>query len=101
MGEWKKCSVLQYTTFSVSEVAQEPFNVGIYNASFFKNVRVTITRWDPAVKAPVDLSGLQFIGGYQGLAAANSFVHPFCNDTRVGIQDIFTTAIPSAQPGAD
>jgi hypothetical protein len=62
---------------------------------------VTTTRWDPAVKAPVDLSGLQFIGDYQGLAAANSFVHPFWNDTRVGIQDIFTAAIPSAQSGAD
>jgi len=48
-----------------------------HGASFLKNVRVTTTSWDPAVKAPVDPSGLQFIGDYQGLAADNNFVHPF------------------------
>jgi hypothetical protein len=68
--------------------------------SFLKSVRVTTMSWDPAVKAPIDPSGLQFIGDYQGLAADNSFVHPFWNDTRTGIQDIFTAAVPSVQVGA-
>ena len=68
--------------------------------SFLKNVRMTTRGWDPAVKAPIDPSGLQFIGDYQGLAADNSFAHPFWNDTRTGIQDIFTAAVASAQASA-
>jgi hypothetical protein len=67
-------------------------------ASFLKNVRVTTQSWDPAVDAPIDGSGLQFIGDYQGLAADDHFVHPFWNDTRTGAQEIFTAALPSAQP---
>ncbi len=75
----------------------QSINAGV---SFLKNIRVTTTSWDPAVKAPVDSNGLQFIGDYQGLAADSSFVHPFWNDTRTGIQDIFTAAVPSAQRSA-
>ena len=69
-----------------------------HGASFFKNVLLTTQSWDPAVRAPVDESGLQFIGDYQGLAADNLFVHPIWNDTRTGDQELFTAAVPSAQP---
>jgi len=44
----------------------------------------------------VNSGGSQFIGDYQGLAADNLFVHPFWNDTRTGLQEIFTAAVPSA-----
>jgi hypothetical protein len=67
-------------------------------ASFLPNVRVTSQSWDPTVDAPVDGSGLQFIGDYQGLAASNQFALPFWNDTRTGSQEIFTALVPSAQP---
>ena len=67
-------------------------------ASFLPNVRVTSQSWDPAVDAPVDGSGLQFIGDYQGLAVSNQFALPFWNDTRTGSQEIFTALVPSAQP---
>jgi hypothetical protein len=69
-----------------------------HGLSFLKNARVTTQSWDPAVDAPVDDNGLQFIGDYQGLAADNQFVHPFWNDTRTGSQQIFTAAVPSALP---
>lgn len=69
-----------------------------HGSSFLRNVRVTTQSWDPAVKAPFDDGGLQFIGDYQGLASDNLFVHPFWNDTRTGDQEIFTAAVPSAQP---
>ncbi|HLH62944.1 MAG TPA: hypothetical protein VKV20_14780 [Ktedonobacteraceae bacterium] len=65
--------------------------------SFLKNIRVTTQSWDPAVDAPVDENGLQFIGDYQGLSSDDHFVHPFWNDTRTGRQEIFTAAIPSAE----
>jgi hypothetical protein len=68
-----------------------------HGTSFLKNLRITTRSWNPAVDAPVDEYGSQFIGDYQGLAADNSFVHPFWNDTRTGSQEIFTAAIPSAQ----
>lgn len=68
-------------------------------ASFLPNLRVTTQSWDPAVGAPVDENGLQFIGDYQGLSADDLFVHPFWNDTRTGRQEIFTAAVPSARPG--
>jgi len=67
-----------------------------HGASFLPNVRVTTQSWDPAVNAPVNSSGSQFIGDYQGLAADNLFVHPFWNDTRTGFQEIYTAAVPSA-----
>ncbi|TME09352.1 MAG: exo-alpha-sialidase, partial [Chloroflexi bacterium] len=66
-------------------------------ASFLKNVCVTTQSWDPAVDAPIDRSGQQFIGDYQGLAADNHFVHLFWNDTRTGKQEIFMAAVPSAR----
>ncbi|HEY6407838.1 MAG TPA: hypothetical protein VIY29_10270, partial [Ktedonobacteraceae bacterium] len=66
--------------------------------AFLKNVRVTTQSWDPAVDAPIDGSGQQFIGDYQGLAADDHFVHPFWNDTRTGRQEIFTAAVASARP---
>lgn len=66
--------------------------------SFLKNIRVTTQSWDPKVGAPVDEFGSLFIGDYQGLAADDSFVHPFWNDTRTGRQEIFTASVPSAQP---
>jgi hypothetical protein len=66
--------------------------------SFLKNVRVTTQSWDPAVDAPIDESGQQFIGDYQGLAADDHFVHPFWNDSRTGKQEIFTAAVPNAKP---
>ncbi len=65
--------------------------------SFLKNIRVTTRSWNPAVDAPVDENGLQFIGDYQGLSSDDHFVHPFWNDTRTGRQEIFTAAIPSAK----
>jgi len=67
-------------------------------ASFLKNVRVTMQSWDPAVDAPIDGAGQQFIGDYQGLAADDHFAHPFWNDTRTGKQEIFTAAVASARP---
>jgi hypothetical protein len=69
-----------------------------HGASFLKNVRVTTQSWDPAVGAPTDLDGHQFIGDYQGLTADDHFVHPFWNDTRTGAQEIFTATLPSIQP---
>ncbi len=72
-----------------------------HGLSFLKNVRVTTQSWDPAVDAPVDEFGQQFIGDYQGLTADNTFVHPFWNDTRTGSQEIFTAAVPSALPGQE
>ncbi|GAC1381390.1 MAG: hypothetical protein NVSMB33_08080 [Ktedonobacteraceae bacterium] len=66
--------------------------------SFLMNVRVTSRSWDPAIDAPIDEVGLQFIGDYQGLATDDHYVHPFWNDTRTGKQEIFTAAIPSARP---
>ncbi len=68
-----------------------------HGTSFLKNARVTTQSWNPAVDAPVDEYGSQFIGDYQGLAVDNQFAHPFWNDTRTGAQEIFTAAIPSAQ----
>jgi hypothetical protein len=68
-----------------------------HGASFMKNVRVTTQSWDPAVDAPVDGYGSQFIGDYQGLAVDDHFVHPFWNDTRTGAQEILTAAVPSMQ----
>lgn len=69
-----------------------------HGKSFLKNIRVTTQSWDPAVDAPVDEYGQQFIGDYQGLAADNYFAHPFWNDTWTGSQEIFTAAVPGAQP---
>jgi hypothetical protein len=69
-----------------------------HGASFLKNVRITTQSWDPAVDAPVDSYGSQFIGDYQGLAADNQFVHLFWNDTRSGTQEIFTATVLSAPP---
>lgn len=66
--------------------------------SFLPNVRVTTQSWDPKLDQPTDSNGQGFIGDYQGLSADNLFVHPFWNDTRTGSQEIFTAAIPSAQP---
>jgi hypothetical protein len=68
-------------------------------ASFLPNLQVTTQNWNPAVGAPIDGNGLQFIGDYQGLSADDTFVHPFWNDTRTGSQEIFTAAVPSALPG--
>ena len=64
--------------------------------SFLANERVTSQSWNPAVDAPVDSGGSQFIGDYQGLTVDNQFAHPFWNDTRSGSQEIFTAAVPSA-----
>ncbi len=69
-----------------------------HGATFLPNIRVTTQSWDPTVDAPIDGNGLQFIGDYQGLSADNYYAHPFWNDTRTGDQEIFTAAIPSAQP---
>lgn len=69
-----------------------------HGKTFLANRRVTTENWEPSVKAPKDDSGSQFIGDYQGLAADNLFVHPLWNDTRTGQQELFTAAIPSAQP---
>jgi hypothetical protein len=69
-----------------------------HGASFRPNERVTSMSWDPAVGAPVDGGGSEFIGDYQGLAADNQYAHPFWNDTRDGAQQIYTAAVPSAQP---
>ncbi len=70
-----------------------------HGASFLPNVRITTQSWNPTVGAPIDTSGSLFIGDYQGLAADNTFVHPFWNDSHTGNQEIFTAAVPSAQPG--
>ena len=69
-------------------------------ASFLPNVRVTTESWSPDVDAPVDGSGLQFIGDYQGLAVTDAYAYPFWNDTRTGAQEIFTAAVPSARKSA-
>jgi hypothetical protein len=68
-----------------------------HGTSFLKNLRVTTQSWDPAVDAPVDEYGSQFIGDYQGLTVDGHFAHPFWNDTRTGAQEIFTAVIPSVQ----
>lgn len=67
-----------------------------HGATFLANIRVTAQSWDPATGAPVDSSGLQFIGDYQGLAVDNAYVYPFWNDSRTGTQQIFTAVVPSA-----
>jgi hypothetical protein len=69
-----------------------------HGASFRPNVRVTSVSWDPAVGAPVDGGGNEFIGDYQGLTADDQYAHPFWNDTRDGAQQIYTASVPSAQP---
>ncbi len=66
--------------------------------SFLANIRVTTQNWDPAVDAPLDGAGNQFIGDYQGLAVDDHFVHPFWNDTRTGTQEIFTAAVLGVRP---
>ena len=68
-----------------------------FGATFLKNIRVTTRSLNPALGAPIDGNGLQFIGDYQGLAADNSFVHPFWNDMRTGRQEIVTAAIASVR----
>jgi hypothetical protein len=69
-----------------------------HGASFLPNVRVTPQSMDPGAGAPADPSGLQFFGDYQGLVVDNLFAHPLWNDTRTGAQELFTAAVPSAQP---
>jgi hypothetical protein len=69
-----------------------------HGQTFLPAVRVTTQSWDSRVDEPFDGFGEGFIGDYQGLAADNQFVHPFWNDTRTGSQEIFTAAVPSAQP---
>ncbi len=68
--------------------------------TFHPNVRVTSAASDPSVDAPIpdDGSDVTFFGDYQGLAVDNHFAHVFWNDTRTGSQEIFTAAMPSAQP---
>lgn len=66
--------------------------------TFRPNVLVTSQSWDPAIDAPIDGNGLEFIGDYQGLAVNNQFAYPFWNDTRTGSQEIFTALVPSARP---
>ena len=68
-----------------------------FGATFRKNMRITTQSLNPALGAPIDGNGLQFIGDYQGLAADNSFVHPFWNDMRTGKQEVFTAAIASVR----
>ena len=69
-----------------------------HGASFLPNERVTTQSFDPGVGAPIDGGGNHFFGDYQGLAADNRFVHPFWNDSRSGMQQIVTAAVPSAIP---
>jgi hypothetical protein len=69
-----------------------------HGKTFLPALRVTTQSWNPYVDEPIDFNDLGFIGDYQGLAADNQFVHPFWNDTRTGSQEIFTAAVPSAQP---
>lgn len=71
-----------------------------HGASFLPNIRVTTQGWNPTVGAPVDEFGSLFIGDYQGLTSDDAYVHPFWNDTRTGRQEIFTAALPSAQPAS-
>lgn len=71
-----------------------------HGLSFLPNMRVTLHAFDPAVGAPTDEYGNQFIGDYQGLAVDDTFVHPLWNDSRTGAQQLFTAAIPSAHPSA-
>jgi hypothetical protein len=69
-----------------------------HGVSMLPNVRVTTQTWNPAAGAPVDSSGLQFIGDYQGLAADNAHAYPFWNDARTGRQQILTAVVASARP---
>ncbi len=69
-----------------------------HGQTFLPNVRVTTQSWDSNVDLPLDFNHNGFIGDYQGLSADDHFVHPFWNDTRTGSQEIFTAAVPSAQP---
>ena len=66
-------------------------------ASFLPNVRVTSQSWDPTVNAPVDGSGLQFIGDYQGLAVSDQFAIP-SGTIRAPAARSFTALVPGAQP---
>jgi hypothetical protein len=70
-----------------------------HGMTFLPNVRVTTQSIDPSLGTPLDGSGTPFFGDYQGLAADNLFVHLLWNDTRTGVQQLVTAAIPSAQPG--
>lgn len=69
-----------------------------HGVSFLQNARVTSRSFDPVVGAPTDEYGSLFIGDYQGLAADNMFAHAMWNDARSGVQELFTAAVPSAQP---
>jgi hypothetical protein len=69
-----------------------------HGQTFLPALRVTTQSWDSRVDEPFDDYGEGFIGDYQGLAADDHFVHPFWNDTHTGSQEIFTAAVPSAQP---
>ncbi|HEV2459123.1 MAG TPA: sialidase family protein [Ktedonobacterales bacterium] len=69
-----------------------------HGATFLPNERVTTQSFDPGVGAPTDDYGSHFFGDYQGLVADNRFVHPFWNDSRSGMQQIVTAAVPSALP---
>jgi len=69
-----------------------------HGVTFLPHVQVTTSGFDPSIQPPIDASGQQFIGDYQGLAATDQFVYPCWNDTRTGRQEIFVAAVPSALP---
>lgn len=58
------------------------------------NIRVTAQSFPPVL--PWDTS-LDFIGDYNGIAAANGLAYPFYQDAREGNQDVYVATIPSSQ----
>ena len=64
--------------------------------STFSNFTVTDQPWDPSMDAPWAHgdSNLTFIGDYLGIDASNIGFYPLWTDTRTGIQNLFTAAVP-------
>jgi hypothetical protein len=58
---------------------------------------VTDQPWDPTIDAPWSHGDphVTFIGDYMGLDANPLAFHPLWTDTRTGIQELFTSAVPT------
>lgn len=69
-----------------------------HGATFTDRIIITNQAWDPSLDAPnADANpAVKFIGDYFGLAASVLGFFPFWTDTRTGVQEIWTAAIPLA-----
>ncbi|MBW8837922.1 MAG: exo-alpha-sialidase, partial [Burkholderia sp.] len=90
------CSFYEFgpkpSTYLIDVIMAQSFDLG---ASFI-HFTVTDQPWDPSVDAPWSHgdSSLTFIGDYMGLDANARGFFPLWTDTRTGIQELFTSAVP-------